>query len=87
MGDAFGKLKIKMTQDEVLKLLKAEDKWMTAREIGKMLNTGPGSIGANLNKLLSSGDVVKEERTAAEGGFLWKIKETKEPEEEQNEEI
>jgi predicted transcriptional regulator len=75
-----------MTQNDVYNLLKAEDKWMTAKEIAKILNTGAKSISTNLNKLLKSGDVIKEARTVVEGGALWQIKKEFKLEEEAKEE-
>jgi len=49
----------KMSQQNVLKLLKRKKKWMTSKEISKIL--GLGSVNASLKKLYEQGLVSKRE--------------------------
>ena len=47
----------KMTQDTVLKLLKKKKKWMTSKEISKLI--GINSANSTLNRLYRQQEVLK----------------------------
>ena len=60
-----------MTQQRVYKLMKRENRWMTKKEIAKLLNMTIPSVNSNVNKLYLMGVLFKKERRITEGGNLW----------------
>jgi DNA-binding MarR family transcriptional regulator len=70
-----------MTQADVLKILKRENRWMLVKEIADELGISTGSAACNLNKLYKYGEVFKDEDPKKRFGglpILWKTKEAPE---------
>jgi predicted transcriptional regulator len=64
-----------MSQQDVFNILKKKKKWMTTKEVAKVLNQGEGSISKNLKKLSDSGDILVKKNEIYHQGSLWKTKE------------
>ena len=50
-----------MAQEDVLKLLKKEKRWLSTKKIAEKLKIGRGTVDLNLNKLYKYGEVFKKE--------------------------
>ena len=64
-----------MSQQDVFNILKKKKKWMTTKEVAKVLNQGEGSMSKNLKKLSDSGDILVKKNEIYHQGSLWKTKE------------
>lgn len=66
-----------MTQESVYKVLKKKEKWMTAKEISKILNLNTGSVTVSLNKLARGGYVMQKyskENPTGSKSYIWRIR-------------
>jgi len=69
-----------MTQQNIYKLLKKKNKWMTSQEIAKILGINSGTVGSSLQKMYSYGEVLRKgnKRSRSEKNgcvyFLWRVK-------------
>jgi len=50
-----------MAQEDVLKLLKKEKRWLSTKEIAEKLKIGRAPADSNLNKLYKHGEIFKKE--------------------------
>lgn len=66
-----------MGQDECLKVLKKNGKWMTVKEVSKILDAPFSSVGACLRNLWNGGDVKRKTFFSKKIGFKYKIKVSK----------
>ena len=71
-----------MSQADIIKLLEEEDRWMSSKEIGFILEISPGCVNSALNKMLKWNEVLKQMKinNTLNGPYLWKGKEVKEDE-------
>ena len=68
-----------MGQDEILKLLKKEKKWMTQKEIVLKLNIGGNCANTSLRKLVKYNEVKRKEEIGEKNRrihYLYKFKKT-----------
>ena len=66
-----------MGQDEVIKVLERNDKWMTANEINEKLDLGSSSIRASLRILFKHEEIERmknKNRQKNKVKYKWKIK-------------
>lgn len=68
-----------MSQQSVYNLLKKKDKWMTAKEISKILKISSGSVTTCLSKLYRHKEILRQQGTKSKFNgfgfvpFQWRI--------------
>ena len=63
-----------MGQDNVLKVLKREKKWMTPQEIAKKIGINSGNVSVSLRRLFKGGEVLKKTAPNHWWGNIWRCK-------------
>ncbi len=65
-----------MSQADVIRILKKKRRWMTIKEVAKILKYNPSNINVSLLKLYEQGEIFRRERknTIGHSPYEYKIK-------------